>query len=83
MTGEPTPYIDSDTLSGRSVKRYFCGKCGSPIYSELCDQPDIVILKTGTMDDTSAFSPMFHAWCSTRQNWVDLAEGVPQRERQS
>ncbi|MBO6557148.1 MAG: GFA family protein [Pseudomonadales bacterium] len=83
MTGEPKLYLDSDTDSGNHVERYFCGDCGSPIYSALPSQPEMLFLKTGTMDDTSEFAPMFHVWCSTKQNWVDLAEGVPQMETQA
>ncbi len=83
MTGEPKLYTDADTDSGNSVERYFCGNCGSPIYSVIPGQPDMLFLKTGTLDDTDGFKPMFHVWCSTKQNWVDLAEGVPQMEKQA
>ena len=37
--------------------------------------------KTGTMDDTTDFDPQFHVWCSTKQNWVDLADGVPAMQK--
>ena len=83
ITGTPKLYRDSDTDSGNTVERYFCGDCGSPIYSAIPGQPDMAFLKTGTMDDTSGFAPMFHVWCSTRQNWVSLDDGVPQMEKQS
>jgi len=76
--GEPKLYKDSDTNSGNTVERYFCGNCGSPIYSVIPDQPDTLFLKTGTMDDTSDFIPQFHVWCDTKQSWVVLEEGVPQ-----
>lgn len=82
MEGEPKLYVDGDTSSGNSVERHFCGNCGSPIYSALPGQPDVIYLKTGTMDDTSAFKPMFNVWCSKKQNWVELPEGVPQMETQ-
>ena len=52
MTGEPKLYVDEETTSGNAVERYFCGNCGSPIYSALPSQPDSIFLKTGTMDDT-------------------------------
>jgi hypothetical protein len=81
--GEPKLYADGDTRSGNTVSRYFCGDCGSPIYSALPDQPDSIYLKTGTMDDTTAFAPMFHVWCETKQNWVELEEGVPQMQQQT
>ncbi len=75
--GEPKLYEDGDTQSGNTVQRYFCGECGSPIYSAIPSQPDTLFLKTGTLDDTSSFTPQFHAWCDTKQSWVKLDEGVP------
>ena len=82
-TGEPKLYQDSDTKSGNSVQRFFCGDCGSPIYFALSTNLDTSYLKTGTMDDTSEFEPQFHVWCDTKQNWVEPAEGVPQMATQS
>jgi len=81
--GELKLYVDGDTKSGNSVERWFCGNCGSPVYSALGSQPDSIFLKTGTMDDTSGFDPQFHVWCDTKQNWVELKEGVPQIATQS
>ena len=77
LSGEPKLYRDSDTKSGNEVERWFCGNCGSPIYSALGSQPEMLFLKTGTLDDTSSFTPQFHVWCDTKQNWVTLDEGVP------
>lgn len=75
--GEPKLYEDRDTQSGNAVQRFFCGNCGSPIYSALQSNPDMIFLKTGTLDDTSSFQPQFHAWCDSKQGWVKLDEGVP------
>lgn len=76
--GEPKLYEDGDTKSGNTVQRFFCGNCGSPIYSALPDNAETIFIKTGTLDDTSTFKPQFHVWCDTKQNWVALEEGVPQ-----
>jgi len=81
--GSPKLYKDGDTKSGNTVERYFCGNCGSPIYSALGSQPDAIFLKTGTLDDTSSFQPRFHVWCDSKQNWVKLEEGVPAMATQS
>jgi hypothetical protein len=75
--GELKLFLDTDTASGNTVSRYFCGNCGSPIYSAIPDQPEMVFVKTGTLDDTSTFAPQFHAWCDSKQDWVTLDEGVP------
>jgi hypothetical protein len=43
----------------------------------------MIYLKTGTLDDTSAFKPMFHVWCDSKQDWVTLDEGVPAMAKQT
>ena len=80
-SGEMKLYSDSDTDTGNTVERYFCGNCGSPIYSAVPDSPDVFFLKTGTLADTTTFTPQFHIWCSSKQNWVDLAEDVPAMQK--
>ncbi len=82
LRGKPKRFEDRDTASGNAVERFFCGECGSPIYSALPSQPDMVYLKTGTLDDTSEWVPQFHAWCSTKQHWVALDAEVPQMDTQ-
>ena len=81
MSVEPKLYEDHDTDSGNPVQRYFCGNCGSPIYSAVPSAEGMVFLKTGTLDDTSSFAPQFHVYCETKQNWVSLEEGIPQVPR--
>ena len=76
FTGDLALYEDSDTDTGNTVSRYFCGTCGSPIYSAIASQPDMAYLKTGTMDDTDGFVTMFHCWSSTKQDWVELSPDV-------
>lgn len=84
LTGDaPKLYEDRETDSGNPVSRYFCGNCGSPIYSALDVQPDMLYLKTGTLDDTDSFQPQFHVWCDSKQNWVKLEEGVPALAKQT
>lgn len=76
-SGSPKVYQDADTATGNTVQRFFCANCGSPIYSALAGQPDMLYLKSGTLDDTADFAPQFHVWGDSKQNWVDIAEGVP------
>ena len=83
LIGKPKLFVDKATDSGASVERYFCGTCGSPIYSALPSQPDVIYLKTGTLDDTSEFKPSIHVWAGTKQNWVEINESLPQLQKQS
>lgn len=81
--GEPKEYVDTDTDSGNTVRRFFCGNCGSPIYSALDAQPGAIYVKSGTLDDTSNFQPQAHVWCDTKQGWVKIDSSVPQLAKQS
>ena len=81
IQGELKLYQDGDTASGNVVERWFCGNCGSPIYSVVSAQPDTVLLKTGTLDDTGDWKPQFQIWADTKQNWVTLEEGIPTSEK--
>ncbi len=77
LEGAPKLYEDTDTKSGSPVERWFCERCGSPIYSGVTSAPDTWFLKTGTLDDTSDWAPKFQGWCDSKQSWVTLEEGVP------
>ena len=81
MEGELKLYSDPDTDSGDTVQRFFCEKCGSPIYSAVPSTPDIFYLKLGTMDDTSYFSPQFHVFSGSKQHWVELDDTVPASQK--
>ena len=80
-SGQMKIYKDSETDTGNAVERHFCGECGSPIYSAIPDSPDVLFIKTGSMDDTSYFSPQFYVRSSSKQDWVELEEGVPAMQK--
>jgi hypothetical protein len=71
----PSVFVDAGG-SGLSLKRHFCGRCGSPVYSELEAQPGVVVVKAGTLDDPSSTSPQIHIWHRSAQPWVAVPEGA-------
>lgn len=77
LRGKPTLYR-AEREGGDLTEIGFCGRCGSPIYSLLANQEDVIFLKTGTLDETDWFEPQFHVWCAHKQHWVDLNTGQPQ-----
>jgi hypothetical protein len=74
--GDPKSYTDSNTATGNSLERYFCGNCGSALYSVIPGRPEMVLIKAGTLDDTSGFKPQFQCWCDTKQDWVTLEDDI-------
>jgi hypothetical protein len=69
--GAPRSYIDHGE-SGKTVERQFCGNCGSPLFSLVEVAPGMTFIKSGTLDDTSFFSPAMHLWTRSKQDWVDI-----------
>lgn len=55
--------------SGRTLMRYFCGDCGSPIYSQRANAPERVIVRAGTFDDSSAMKITTTIWTSSARPW--------------
>ena len=73
--GETRKYDDSATESGRTLSRHFCGNCGSPIYSHRNPNPGFVVVRAGTLDDSSAMKIAAHIWTSRARAWdhIDAA----------
>jgi len=72
ITGEVKTYNDTGD-SGATVRRQFCGECGSPLFSRL-EQPGLMFIKAGTLDDTSSLKPAFHCYAKSKQDWYDLGD---------
>ena len=58
--------------SGKSLSRKFCRNCGSSLASEPESLPTALILKAGTLDETSWVKPAFHIWADSAQSWVHI-----------
>ena len=83
VQGELTVYEDTAD-SGRPVYRKFCGRCGSPLFT---DTPDaeakgLRFIKAGTLDDVSDLRPVQHYWTVSAQPWFQFTDGVKCLERE-
>lgn len=76
VSGDLSTYEDAGE-NGNKVYRKFCPNCGSPIISALESMPGLVALKVGTLDDASAVKPSVQLWCTSKQNWLELAADLP------
>jgi hypothetical protein len=69
--GAPKRY-EAVADSGRTVYRYFCGDCGSPIYSQRASAPDWLTLRAGTLDDSSGMKITAHIWTKRARPWSHI-----------
>ena len=63
--------------SGLPVKRYFCTRCGSALYSEIASMPGVLAVKAGTLSHPRNSAPSLHLWCASAQPWVVIDRSLP------
>jgi hypothetical protein len=59
-------------------KRVFCANCGSPLYSQLDDKPDVLRLRIGTLDTATHTKPSYHIYCDSKAPWWTINDDLPQ-----
>ncbi|QLC24277.1 GFA family protein [Parasphingopyxis algicola] len=62
------------TADGIAVSYWTCAKCAVRIYAENTARPGIVVLRAGTLDESSALVPRAHLWVRSKQPWLVLPE---------
>ncbi len=70
-SGLPKLYEDI-AQSGNILKRFFCGDCGSPIYSQREKVPEMMVLKVGTLDDSAHMKLVMNIWTNSARPWMPM-----------
>ena len=60
--------------SGAGTISWFCGGCGGRIYGSRTSRPKSVIVRAGTLDETTWLTPAFHMFVRSAQSWLRLPE---------
>ena len=74
--GIPNVFARSDLETPRT--RYFCGNCGTHICVKSPPRPGMLVLKIGTLDDHSWFTPETAIFCIDKQRYHMIPEGIPE-----
>ena len=77
VEGQTARLADIGT-SGLAVKRIYCPKCGSPLFTDMDLAPEIMFVKVGTTDDNHWFVPDIEMFVTRRCPWVEAVPGAPQ-----
>ena len=67
--GTPKRYVVTAD-SGRTLYRYFCGDCGSPIYGQRATTPETVVLRVGTLDNPGDMKITANIWTRSARPWA-------------
>ena len=65
--------------SGRGI-RCFCRLCGTPVWFESIDFPEIVGIPLGVIDSGDVPPPEMHLWVSSKPDWCNITDALPQHE---
>jgi len=68
--------------SGRTLIRYFCGDCGSQLYSHRETTPELLGVRAGTLDDSADLKISTHIWTKSARPWSHLDPAAKQVEGQ-
>jgi hypothetical protein len=82
VTG-PTKRFTRLADSGNQNTGVFCPECGVRIYQIPQHIKDALVLRPGTLDDTSWVRPSHFVWMKSGQSWVLVPEGVKTLEGQT
>lgn len=58
--------------------RYFCGRCGSPIYSRKDTLPEVVRIRAGLINEPIKIKPAAHFHVASKCNWWPITDDLPQ-----
>jgi len=58
-------------------RRVFCGACGSPIFSQRDDTPEMLRLRVGGLDDDRGLAVGFHIQAAFQASWQPIADDLP------
>jgi hypothetical protein len=75
VSGELKEWRRTGASGQESVAR-FCPSCGTHIYHFNPAQPDTLMLKLSSLEDTSTIDPTVHVWVQEKQGWYQMPEGV-------
>jgi hypothetical protein len=77
--GSPKGFRRNDL--DKPVTREFCANCGTHVTTRSPGLPGVVLVKVGTLDDPSVFTPQMAIFTCDKQPFHQLPPGVPAFER--
>lgn len=80
LQGTPR-YYDSPSEAGGRTHRGFCPDCGSPVVIKPDAGPQIIALRTASLDDQSWFSQQIDVWTSDAHPWDKMDPALPKFEK--
>ena len=81
VTGELGEYR-SIADSGNKMRRRFCAKCGTSMFSESDARPGLMVIRAGALDDPELGRPIGYIWTASAPSWAEIDQGLANCEGQ-
>ena len=81
LEGEVSEY-ESLADSGNTMRRRFCPRCGTPLFSQSSARPHLMVVRAGALDDREAARPTAVIWTDSAPGWGLLDPDLPSSPRQ-
>ena len=75
-------WYESVADSGSAVKRGFCPKCGTPLFTGNTAFTEFLAIRIGALDDPSSVMPTEVIWTASAPSWAVFDPALPQSEGQ-
>ena len=66
--------------SSPGKQRFFCRRCGSPIYSSKVSLPGVLRIRVGLIDEPLSVAIEAHFQTGSKAGWWPITDGLPQFE---
>ncbi len=68
--------------SGNAMHRRFCPDCGVHLFSSAESRPQLIFVRTGTLDDPELLPPAVSIWTAQAPGWACIDPMLPRIEGQ-
>jgi hypothetical protein len=80
LQGSPR-FHPSPSEMGGMTRRGFCPDCGAPVMVRPDAAPQIVAIRTTSLDNPSWFKPQMDVWTSDAHPWDEMNSALPRHEK--
>lgn len=81
LTGNMPKRYEKRADNGALRLQFFCGDCGSPIYTTGVGKDAVTIgIRWGSINQRGDLKPQHQIWCRSAVGWLDSVAGLPGRD---
>jgi hypothetical protein len=81
VSGPLTDYV-CQADSGATMRRRFCARCGTQVFTEADERPQFILVRAGALDDPNLAAPSATIWTKSAPVWACLDPDLPRIEGQ-